>query len=130
MALQNKTKYHELYQFLNKLEETYYIADISNMKELVKNLYKEYNEFISEKDDEGKYGIRYKTIHDDSSYSDVYEQFFISKEKRDKIYDDWMNDLYYDNIMEIHLPYPTPSPNVHSIEKIFKNDEKIYNEQL
>ena len=125
---QNDTKYHQLYLMLKDDHN-----DGSNKGELlsiVKELYHNYIELIEIIDNKGKYGIRYKTIGEDSSSSDTYEQFFNTKTKRDDVYDDWINDRYYDLIFDEYLQYPTPSPNCHDIIKIFKENGVIYEEKI
>lgn len=119
---QNDSKYHLLYL---KLKEE---GCEKEVLELVKDLYQENQELLSEKDDEGKYGIRYKTIHDDFGYADKHEQFFLSKEKRDNVFEDWMEGRFWDRIFNTELEYRTPSPHVHDIVKVFKESGKIYEE--
>lgn len=118
---QNDTKYHELYLMLQ--DENIYLPSVEDRNKLltlIKELYSDNSNLIKKEDDNGKYGIRYKTIGEDSSYSDTKEQFFSSKEKRDKIYDDWVNNCSWDSILNLELEYPTPTPNIHDIVKIFK----------
>ncbi len=125
---QNDSKYHQLFLML-KDEDDYFPKE--NRKELlglIKELYEDNQELLRDKDDDGKYGIRYKTIHDDSSYSDKHTQFFRTKQKRDDVYDDWINKRYWDSILETKLQYPTPSPNVHDIFKVFKEGKNVYDE--
>ena len=65
------------------------------------------------------YGLSYKTIHDDSSYYDDHEKWFdVDEELRDKVFGDWGNDLYWDNIKNEELEHRTPRPNYnHSLTK-------------
>lgn len=125
---QNDTKYHQLFLMLKDADDYYPKKDRKELLELIKELYGDNQELLNDKDDSGKYGIRYKTIHDDSSYSDTYTQFFRTKQKRDDVYDDWINDRRWDSILETELQYPTPSPNIHDIVKIFKEGSNVYDE--
>ena len=126
---QNETKYHLLYLGIKDDTYSYDEEDKENLLKIVKELYHDHQNLTQEKDDNGKYGIRYKTVHDDSRWSDTHEQFFATKTKRDNVYDDWINDRYWDSIFEEDLEYRTPSPNVHDIVKVFKEGGKIYEEQ-
>jgi hypothetical protein len=125
---QNDTKYHQLYLMLEDADDYYPKEDRRELLSLIKELYEENQELLNEEDDKGKYGIRCKTIPEDSRYSDTHEQFFQTKSKRDDVYDDWINDRYWDKIFETGLQYRTPSPNIHGIIKVFKEGDKIYEE--
>lgn len=126
---QNDSKYHHLYLMVND-NKFYAWEGKEEILKLIKDIYEDHQEIIKEKDDDGKYGIRFKTIHDDSSYSDTHEQFFMTKQRRDNVYDDWINGRHWDSILDTELDYRTPSPNVHDIVKVFKEGEsKVYEEQ-
>lgn len=125
---QNDSKYHQLYLMLKDADDYYPKEDRKEMLNLIKELYEDNQELINDKDDDGKYGIRYKTVHDDSKWSDKHTQFFRTKRKRDDVFDDWINERYWDAILETELQYPTPSPNVHDIAKVFKEGENVYDE--
>jgi len=125
---QNDTKYHLLYLMLKDADCYFPKEDRKELLDLIKELYKSNQKFINEKDENGKYGIRYKTIHDDSKYSDNHTQFFASKRKRDDVFDDWINERYWDSIFEMELEYPKPTPNLHDVIKVFKEGKNIYDE--
>ena len=125
---QNSSKYHLLHLGLKSADDYFPKEDRIELLDLVKNLYNENESLLKEKDDKGKYGIIYKTIHDDSKWSDKHEQFFRTKSKRDDVYDDWINKRYWDNDFEQELQYRTPSPNVHDIKKVFREGDKTYEE--
>ena len=127
---QNDSKYHLLYLGLKNQDDYFPIEDRKELLDLIKDLYNENQSLVKEKDGSGKYGITYKTIHDDSSWSEPHEQFFNTKAKRDDVYDDWVNGRYWDNIFEQYLQYRRPSPNVHDIKKVFKECGNIYEEHL
>ena len=128
MAKQNDSNYHYLYLTLKDTDDYFPKEDRKELLKIVKKLYDNHQESESERDEDGTYGLRYKTIHDDSSYYDTYDQFFNSKLKRDCVLDDWDNGLYWDNIFEEELQYRTPSPNYAGAVKIFKHSGKIYEE--
>jgi len=125
---QNDSKYHLLYLMLKEADDYYPKEDRKEMLNLIKELYNDNQKLLNNKDDNGKYGIRYKTIHDDSKWSDNHTQFFRTKQKRDNVFDDWINERYWDAILETELEYRTPSPNVHDIAKIFKEGKNVYDE--
>lgn len=125
---QNDSKYHQLYLMINDADDYFPKEDRKELLSLIKELYYDFQKHDMEKDDDGKYGIKYKTIHDDSFYCDKHVQFFSSKQKRDNVYHDWINDRNWDDIFNIDLQYPTPSPNVHDIIKVFKEGGNIYEE--
>jgi hypothetical protein len=113
---------------LKEADDYYPKEDRKEMLNLIKELYNDNQKLLNNKDDNGKYGIRYKTIHDDSKWSDNHTQFFRTKQKRDNVFDDWINERYWDAILETELEYRTPSPNVHDIAKIFKEGKNVYDE--
>ena len=125
---QNNTKYHQLYLMLKDADDYYPKEDRKELLDLVKELYEENQELLRKEDYKGRYGITYNTIQEDSRYSDKHEQFFATKQKRDNIYDDWVDGRYWDKIFETDLQYKTPSPNVYEIKKVFKESGKIYEE--
>lgn len=125
---QNDSKYHILYLMLKDEADYFPKKDRGELLELIKELYSDNQKLLNYQDEDGKFGIRYKTIHPDSSFSETYEQFFYTKQKRDNVFDDWINDRCWDPIFEEELEYRTPSPNVHDIEKIFISDKKTYTE--
>ena len=125
---QNDSKYHQLYLMLKDVDDYFPKEERKELLDLIKELYQDNQELLNDKDDEGKYGLRYKTVHDDSRYSDKHVQFFTTKQKRDNVFDDWINDRYWDNIFETELEYRTPSPNVHDIVKVFKEGGNVYEE--
>jgi len=126
---QNDSKYHLLQLGLKSADDYFPIEDRKELLDLIKELYNENQSLIEEKDNKGKYGIAYKTVHEDSKWSDKHEQFFAAKSKRDDVYDDWINDRYWDSTFEQELQYRTPSPNVHDIKKVFREGGKTYEEQ-
>jgi len=125
---QNDSKYHQLYLMLQDADDYFPKEDKKELLELIKELYKDNQEIVDIRDDRGKYGIRFKTVGDDSKFSDKHEQFFVIKSKRDNVYEDWINERYWDKIFEIPLQHPTPSPNVHNIIKVFREGKNIYEE--
>ena len=125
---QNDSKYHLLYLTLQNEDDWYPKEDRKEVLELIKELYEENGKLVKEKDDEGKYGIRYSTIGCDDSCSTISEQFFFTMKKRDDVYDDWINEGYWDSIFNTELEYPRPSPNLNVIAKVFKEGGKIYEE--
>ena len=126
---QNDTKYHQLYLMLQDADDYYPKEERKELLDLIKELHEDNQALIEEDNDKGKYGIRCKTIHDDSRWSDSHEQFFKTKSKRDDVFDDWINGRCWDEIFETELQYRTPSPNVHEIEKVFKEGRNIYKEE-
>lgn len=128
MAKQNDSDYHYLYLTLKDTDDYFPKEDRAELLKIVKRLYNEYQNHEEERDEDGTYGLRYKTVHDDSKYSDTHEQFFSSKLKRDNVLADWENDLYWDSVFEEELQYRCPSPNYLGAVKIFKHGGKIYEE--
>lgn len=128
MSKQNDSDYHYLYLTLKDADEYFPKEDRIEVLKIVKKLYDEYQNHEEGRDEDGTYGLRYKTIHDDSKYTDTHEQFFSSKLKRDNVLDDWERGLYWDNVFEEELQYRTPSPNYLGAVKIFKHSGKIYEE--
>jgi hypothetical protein len=126
---QNNTKYHQLYLILDTADDYFPKEQRKELLTIIKELYETYLCINEDEDNNGKYGISYTTIHDDSRYHDHHKQFFSSLEKRDLVYEDWSNGLYYDNIFKCDLEYPTPGPNFGNMKKIFKERDKIYDEQ-
>ena len=126
---QNDSKYHQLYLMLKDEDDYFPKEDRKYLLNLIRELYENNQALLNIVDNEGKYGIEYKTIHDDSRWSDTHTQFFRSKKKRDNVFDDWINKRSWDSIMQTDLQYPTPVPNIHNIVKIFKEGENIYKEQ-
>jgi len=120
---QNDSKYHLLYLSLKDADEWFPKEDRKELLDLIKQLYEDNQKLVKNKDDEGKYGIRYSTIGCDDSYSTISEQFFSSKKRRDDVFDDWGKGGYWDDIFNTELSYPRPSPNLHNIIKIFKEEE-------
>lgn len=129
MANQNNTKFHELYLILKSADDYFPKEDRKELLKLIKELYESEIDRNELEDENGTYGIAYTTIHDDSSYYDHHTKFFSSKEKRDNVYQDWFKGLYWDNIFECELEYPTPTPNFGNMEKIFKHGDKIFFER-
>jgi len=126
---QNDSKLHQLYLKIQKASDYFTDEDKKDMLKAVKEIYAEHEKIIKKNDKNGKYGIRYKTRGEDSSWSDTHEQFFSTKEKRDNVYIDWENDRTWDDIFDDELQYGTPGLNIHDIVKIFKENKKIYEEQ-
>lgn len=122
-----KSKYHKLYSLLKNADDYFPLEDREEVLDLVKELYQDNNVIEGKLDKDGKYGIKYKTIEEDSKFTDTHTDFFLSKEKRDAIYDDWINDRYWDIELDTELFYS--SPNLHNIEKVFKEGDKIYVEK-
>lgn len=125
---QNDSRYHKLYLALQEANDYLPAEDKKELLDMIKVLYQDYLDLDEYRDDAGRYGIRYKTIHDDSKYADRHVIFFSSKSKRDKVFEDWKNGFYWDKIFNQQLQYAPPSPNLHDIEKVFKEGGKIYNE--
>jgi hypothetical protein len=57
------------------------------------------------------FGLKYQTIHDDSSWFDNHELFFETEEERDEVYENWGKGLHWDSQNNKELKYPTPQPN-------------------
>lgn len=129
MAQQNDTKYHQLFLMLKTADDFFPKEERKELLDLVKDLFDDYSEKLQQKDYDGKYGIRYSTIHDDSRFADKHQQFFSSLERRDKVYDDWEKGYHWDTIFDKELEYPVPGPNFHNMFKIFKEQGKVYDEQ-
>ena len=125
---QNDSKYHQLFLMLQEAKDYFPKEDRNELLNLIKELYEDNQMLDKDNDDNGKYGIRYKTIPEDSCWSDKHEQFFSSKQKRDNVFDDWINNRYWDSILDTELQYRTPSPNVYDIVKVFKEGNNIYDE--
>lgn len=123
---QCKTDFHELIKMINSLEDYSEISNKNEMIEIIKKLYYENNKLKLRITKEMRFGIRYKTIGDDSSYSDTHEVYFLTHEERDNVFDDWSNDLYWDDLLKDDLLYRTPSPNFHSAEKIYRSNGITY----
>lgn len=114
---QSDTKYHKLYLALQNVDDYFPKEDRVELLSMIKDLYNEHCEVKSK----GSYGISYKTIHDDSSYSDSFTKFFESEKERDDVYEDWVNFKTWDKVFEQELKYPVPTPNVYRITKVFKS---------
>ena len=99
---QNDTKYHQLYLMLNDADDYYPKEDRKELLDLIKELYEENQKLSNNANNKGKYGIKCKTIHDDSSYSDKHEQFFESKKQRDCVYDDWIENRYWNKVLNLN----------------------------
>ena len=121
---QNDTKYHQIYLELKEAKNYFPKKDRSDLLKTIKDLYNEFLELVSNESGNGKYGIRYSLIGEDSSYPTTYQIFFRTKCIRDNIYDDWINGRHWDNIMNQELEFPTPTPNIFNIKKIFKESEQ------
>jgi len=92
----------------------------------LKELYNEFDYIDQDLDDKGSYGIRYKTVNEDSFYADTHEQFFRTELKRDQVFEDWNEDRYWDKTFNQELQYRVPTPNFYNPIKIIKNNGKIY----
>ncbi|AGO49517.1 hypothetical protein Phi4:1_gp104 [Cellulophaga phage phi4:1] len=125
---QNDTPYHELFLSIKGADDYWPVEEREEVLSLVKKLHDREQDRLAEEDEEGKYGLRYKTIHDDSRFSDTHEQFFSSKSKREKVFLDWKKGVTWDSIFETELEYPTPGGNFHGMVKIFKEGTKTYEE--
>lgn len=125
---QNDSEYHQLYLMLKEEDDYFPKSSRKPLLDLIKKLYEDNEELLNKSDDKGKYGIRYKTIGEDSRYSDSHTQFFRTKKKRNDVFDDWINERYWDSILDTELQYPVPYPNVHKIIKIFKEGKNTYDE--
>lgn len=124
---QNDSKYHELYLMLKDADDYFPKEERTELLNLIKELYNDNVDNID--DSKGKYGIKYRTVHDDSKHHDEHIKFFRSKAFRDKVFDDWENERYWDAIMYQELEYPTPSPNFHNAIKVFKEGKEVYEEK-
>lgn len=105
-----KNKLRDLKIHVDKM--ALYTSDVDDIKLLQKGLTEIYKEVIEKEDyDFGDFGIEYYTIHDDSRYWDKDTLFFHTREERDKVFEDWSKNLYWDNDFDTELQYRTPSPN-------------------
>ena len=126
---QNDSKYHQLYLMLQDADDYYPKEDRKELLDLIKELHSDNEDLLGDLDDYGRYGIRFKTIGEDSFHADTDEQFFRTKSKRDNVFDDWINDRCWDSIFNQELQYRTPGLNIHDIEKVFKESCVIYTEK-
>lgn len=124
-ASQCNTEYHKLYEMIKSLEDYSEVSNKEEMKIIVKNLFNDYNKKRVAENTKGHHGIAYKTIHDDSSSSDSHTVFFTTESERNDVFDDWQHEFNFDDIFLESLTYRTPSPNLHDITKIYRDDNNI-----
>jgi hypothetical protein len=121
-----KTKYHKLAEKIINLPSW---DDLTDTKEelfsLVKEVYNEHLKFEKVRNENGRYGIRYYTVPEDSRFSDVYISMFHTEKERDLVFDSWDKEVNWDNVFEQELEYPTPH-NMVKKEKIIKEGKTIY----
>lgn len=123
---QANTEFHKLYNDIVNMDDYSPLENRKNILKQVKDLFNHYSNIEEDLNDNGNYGIRYKTIHDDSRYPDTSEVFFLTEKDRDNVFEDWSNGLYWDNIFEQDLKYRTPGTNFHDAVKIVRIGKKIY----
>lgn len=120
MKLNNK--YRDLMRSIKSLDEWgVYPDEIKEIVKQLKSLYKVSQVYQRLADCRGRYGIEYKTIHDDSKYAETNYLWFFRREDRDAVYNQWKNGIYWDNEFDMPCTYPPPAPNLHDIRKIHKS---------
>ena len=125
-AKQCNTDFHKLVKKINSLEDYSEITDKNEIIEIIEKIYYDYNRLKLRIASEMRFGIRYKTIGEDSSYSDTHEDYFMTQEERDNVFDDWKSGLYWDDLFKNDLLYKTPTPNFHNAEKIYRSNGITY----
>ena len=128
---QCNTEFHRLHKMISDMECYTELEDRKPILDLVKELFLENQELVSSDGETGSYGIRYKTIHDDSMHHDNHELWFTSEGERNAIITDWENDVYWDNTFETEVNHRTPSPNYNEslTVKVHRVGGKIYVEE-
>jgi hypothetical protein len=130
MKNQKNTIYHQIINGLISLSnEVYTESKYDDVYNKVKQAYEEYKEIIlsNDKNRTNGYGIRYKTIHNDSNSPKNHTIIFSSVELRDSVYEDWVTRRnYWDDLFGCELLYAYPNENAHDFEKIFVSDNIIY----
>lgn len=117
-----RTKFHVLKSNILKLEDWQLDKDEKNeLTKLVDELYEEYVEHHKKSNSKGDYGLKFYTIHDDSKYYDEHKVFFKTKEERDQVYEDWGKGLYWDDMFNDNLIYPTPGMNYNHSKTVKTN---------
>lgn len=129
MKKQKNTIYHEIMAGLILLKEEICTENVyDDVVTKVKKAYEKYKKDILYNDEQrtNGYGIRYKTIPDNSLHSDTHEIIFSSLELRDSVYEDWEQRKYWDELFGCELLYPYPSTNPHDFEKIYISNNIVY----
>lgn len=129
---QCKSNFHYLMKRIKNLEEYSEFPDKEKVLKTIELLYEEHLKLkkeLSKIVDYHNYGIRYKTVEEDSSYDKIHTVYFLTEQERDSIFDDWSKELYWDDVFDRDLPYRTPQPNYHSAVKIFRSNSTIYVEE-
>lgn len=123
---QTQTGYHAIMDAINDLIN-YQEVNPAELKVLIKKLHDEHQFLKLLAAVNGSFGIRYKTSEELSMHADSNTIFFSTETERDNIYDDWKNNLYWDEAFNDVLFYRTPNPNCHDIEKIYRGEnDEIY----
>jgi hypothetical protein len=145
---QCESDFHKLIESIKLLEDYSEIANKEELISLITKIRKEYEHFKRVVSNKGCYGIKYKTIHDDSSWFDKHEIYFLTEKERDDVFDDWSHGLcwfdkheiyfltekerddvfddwshglYWDETFDDNILFPTPSPNFYDAEKIYRD---------
>jgi hypothetical protein len=129
---QCESDFHKLIESIKLLEDYSEIANKEELISLITKIRKEYEHFKRVVSNKGCYGIKYKTIHDDSCWFDKHEIYFLTEKERDDVFDDWSHGLYWDETFDDNILFPTNSPNFYDAEKIYRDKKskikKIYHE--
>lgn len=117
-AIGSDTKFDNLYNVMKNTSVWFPIEKRTEILKKITEIFEDYKNLIREIDSKcNTYGICFKTIGEDSSFSDIQRQYFETKEKRDAIWDDWNNGVYWDDVFDNDVIYRTPSPNLHDMLK-------------
>lgn len=119
-----RTKYHELKEKIVGFEDWQIDEKEKNeLTTIIDELYLQDLKRRKKENENGKFGLKYFTIHDDSKYWDEHKVFFTTKKERDLVYENWSKGLYWDELFKTYIPYPTPGSN-YSHDKTVKIDKE------
>ena len=125
-----RTKYHELKTKILEIEDWQLEKDEKKViTKIIDELYEGYVKQHKKSNRNGNYGLKYYTIHDDSSYWDEHTVFFITEEERDQVYNDWGRGAYWDDMFDDELMYRTPGSN-YNHGKTVKINKQLVNVEI
>ena len=130
----DESKHHHLHLILNDIakEADYLQSDIKGALQLSQDIYDDYVGYMEQQQvhtdplNTNCFGIKYETVGNDSIRGDWHTIWFKTKYFRDAVFSDWENDLYWDEIFDTELKYPTPKPNLCKMIKVFSMNGKQY----
>lgn len=121
-----RTKYHDLKEKILNIEEWVWNKDEKeSVIKIIDGLYEEYVERHQSENKKGKYGLKYYTIHDDSSYYDEHKVWFKTKEEREQIYDKWGGTQSWDTLFDDDYMYPRPGMNYNHSKTVKIDKETV-----